>query len=84
MPFGEGPRKVLDCALDISKELGFKTVNMDGYIGYAEYGHGDDYVAVLGHLDVVPKETDGNIHLTPPKYMKEKYTEGELWMTRDL
>jgi succinyl-diaminopimelate desuccinylase len=58
MPFGEGPRKVLDCALDISKELGFKTVNMDGYIGYAEYGHGDDYVAVLGHLDVVP-EGDG-------------------------
>ncbi|HBM75619.1 MAG TPA: dipeptidase PepV [Clostridiaceae bacterium] len=58
MPFGEGPRRVLDCALDISKKLGFKTVNMDGYIGYAEYGQGDDYVAILGHLDVVP-EGDG-------------------------
>lgn len=58
MPFGEGPRKALDRALDISKSLGFKSVNMDGYIGYAEYGDGDDYVAVLGHLDVVP-EGDG-------------------------
>lgn len=58
MPFGEGPRKALDRALEISKSIGFKTVNMDGYIGYAEYGEGDDYVAVLGHLDVVP-EGDG-------------------------
>lgn len=55
MPFGEGPGKVLDRALEISKSLGFKTVNMDGYIGYAEYGEGKDYVAVLGHLDVVPE-----------------------------
>lgn len=63
MPFGEGPRKALDHALDISKSLGFKTVNMDGYIGYAEYGEGDDYVAVLGHLDVVP---EGNGWKYPP------------------
>lgn len=58
MPFGEGVAKSLDCALDICKELGFKTVNLDGYVGYAEYGEGEDYVAVLGHLDVVP-EGDG-------------------------
>jgi succinyl-diaminopimelate desuccinylase len=55
MPFGEGVGKSLECALKISEELGFKTVNMDGYIGYAEYGEGEDYVAVLGHLDVVPE-----------------------------
>lgn len=58
MPFGEGVAKSLACALDICKELGFKTVNLDGYVGYAEYGEGEDYVAVLGHLDVVP-EGDG-------------------------
>lgn len=57
-PFGEDVHKTLECALDISKRLGFKTVDMDGYVGYAEYGEGDDYVAVLGHLDVVP-EGDG-------------------------
>lgn len=63
MPFGEGVAKALQCALNISGELGFKTINMDGYIGYAEYGEGEDYVAVLGHLDVVP-EGDGWIY--PP------------------
>lgn len=63
MPFGEGVAKALDCALEISDKLGFKTVNMDGYVGYAEYGEGEDYVAVLGHLDVVP-EGDGWIY--PP------------------
>jgi succinyl-diaminopimelate desuccinylase len=38
--------------------MGFATRNLDGYIGYAEWGQGPDYVAVLSHLDVVP-EGDG-------------------------
>ncbi|WP_040210198.1 dipeptidase PepV [Clostridium polynesiense] len=58
MPYGEGVGKALEKALEISKALGFKTVNLDGYVGYAEYGQGEDYIAVLGHLDVVP-EGDG-------------------------
>lgn len=57
-PFGPGIDDTLKCALDISKRLGFKTVNLDNYIGYAEYGEGDDYVAVLGHIDVVPEGDD--------------------------
>lgn len=56
--FGEGPAKALDRALQIASDLGFATTNLDGYIGYAEYGQGDEYVAVLAHLDVVP-EGDG-------------------------
>ena len=63
MPFGEGVAKSLECALNTAKELGFHTVNLDGYVGYAEYGQGEDYVVALGHLDVVP-EGDGWIH--PP------------------
>ena len=63
MPFGEEVDKALQCALEISKELGFKTVNVDGYAGYAEYGEGEEYVAALGHIDLVP-EGDGWIH--PP------------------
>jgi succinyl-diaminopimelate desuccinylase len=62
-PFGEGVGATLDCALEISRKLGFKTVNLDGYVGYAEYGDGEEYVGVLGHLDVVP-EGEGWIH--PP------------------
>lgn len=55
MPFGEGVGSTLEKALDIAENMGFKTVNLDGYVGYAEYGQGEDYVAVLGHLDVVPE-----------------------------
>lgn len=62
-PFGNGPRMALECALSIAEELGFKTVNIDNYIGYAEYGEGEDYVGVLGHVDIVP-EGDGWIY--PP------------------
>ncbi|AJA49294.1 dipeptidase PepV [Clostridium pasteurianum DSM 525 = ATCC 6013] len=58
MPFGEGPANALETALEIARNLGFKVVNLDNYVGYAEYGEGDEYVAVLGHLDVVP-EGDG-------------------------
>jgi succinyl-diaminopimelate desuccinylase len=57
-PFGKDVAGCLDKALEISKGLGFKTVNLDGYVGYAEYGEGDDYVGILGHLDIVP-EGDG-------------------------
>ncbi|NLB20776.1 MAG: M20/M25/M40 family metallo-hydrolase, partial [Clostridium sp.] len=40
--------------LALGKERGFETKNLGGHSGYIEYGEGDDYVAVLGHLDVVP------------------------------
>lgn len=58
MPFGEGTANALETALEIARNLGFKIVNLDNYVGYAEYGESDEYVAALGHLDVVP-EGDG-------------------------
>lgn len=58
MPFGEGIHRCLEYCLQLSKSMGFKTVNVDNMVGYAEYGEGDEMVAVLGHLDVVP-EGDG-------------------------
>lgn len=54
-PFGENPARALQEALKISDELGFKTKNLDNYIGYAEYGQGEDYIGILGHVDVVPE-----------------------------
>lgn len=57
-PFGKEAALCLDKALEISKNLGFRTYNMDHYVGWAEYGEGEDMVAVLCHLDVVP-EGDG-------------------------
>ncbi len=53
-PFGEGTKEALLKTLKIAENLGFKTNNLDNYIGYAQYGEGEDYIGVLGHLDVVP------------------------------
>ena len=54
-PFGPGVKQALLSALDISGRLGFDTVNLDNYIGYAQYGRGEDgYVCAIGHVDVVP------------------------------
>lgn len=54
MPFGKGVQAALLKALAISEELGFSTTNLDNYIGYAQYGSGEDYVCAIGHVDVVP------------------------------
>ena len=54
-PYGVGPKQALDQALKISKELGFKVVNIDNKIGYAQYGEGNGpYLGIFGHVDVVP------------------------------
>ncbi|MDF2532588.1 MAG: pepV2 [Clostridia bacterium] len=74
MPFGEGVHRALEHCLGLSESLGFKTVNVDNYVGYAEYGQGDEMVAVLGHLDVVP-EGDG---WTYPPYAGEIH-EGKIF-----
>ncbi|MGG7143975.1 dipeptidase PepV [Clostridium nigeriense] len=55
-PFGSGIKLGLECILDICKSYGFETTNLENYIGYAEYKNedSDEYVGVLGHIDVVP------------------------------
>ena len=41
--------------LEITRSLGFKTyIDPKGYYGYAEIGQGEELLAVLCHLDVVP------------------------------
>lgn len=36
-PFGPGPRRALDAALEIASRMGFETHDVDGYLGYADY-----------------------------------------------
>lgn len=57
-PFGQGNKDCLEYVLSVAKDMGFRTVNLDGYCGYAEIGEGDELVGIVGHLDVVP-EGDG-------------------------
>ena len=58
MPFGEGINRALNYMLNLAEEMGFETANVDGYAGHADFGQGDEIVAVLVHLDVVPEGTD--------------------------
>ena len=53
-PYGIAVRDSLNHVLKTAAELGFKTCNVDGHVGWCEYGEGEEMVAVLGHLDVVP------------------------------
>ena len=66
-PFGEEVDACFAEALTLCHELGFETTDMDRYIGWCEIGTGDEMVAVLGHLDVVP-EGEGWHH---PPYAAE-------------
>lgn len=57
-PFGPGVRACLDYTLSLAKSLGLRCGEMGHRVGWCEYGEGEEMVAVLGHLDVVP-EGDG-------------------------
>lgn len=53
-PYGEGPKKALEYALELGKSLGFRTKNVGNRAGWVEIGEGEEMIGVLGHLDVVP------------------------------
>lgn len=64
-PFGENLKFALKEILKIAENLGFKTKNLDNYIGYAEIGEGEDYIGILGHIDVVPEGDTRNWSVPP-------------------
>lgn len=58
MPFGREVHRALLYVLDLCENLGFRTKNLDNYLGYAEIGQGDEMMGILCHLDVVPVGND--------------------------
>lgn len=72
-PFGPDVDACFTEALTLCHELGFETTDLDRYIGWCEIGSGDEMVAVLGHLDVVP-EGEGWHH---PPYGEYPLINGE-------
>lgn len=54
-PFGDGPARALNYALDLAKSFGLKTRNLDNYVGWAEWGEGNEMIGIIVHLDVVPE-----------------------------
>ncbi|HEY0866113.1 MAG TPA: Sapep family Mn(2+)-dependent dipeptidase [Fimbriimonas sp.] len=53
-PYGRENRRALDLALALSEKYGMKTTDLEGHLGYADFGRGGPLVMSLGHLDVVP------------------------------
>ena len=53
-PFGENLKNALEHVLALGESFGFKTKNIDNIAGHIEYGEGEEIVAVLSHIDVVP------------------------------
>ena len=64
-PFGKEVYAALSFVLSLAEELGFETKNYDNYIGEAIFGDGEEELAVLVHLDVVPAG-DGAAWTYPP------------------
>lgn len=54
-PFGKGVQDAFAYTLNLAKELGFETKNVDNYGGHIDFGYGEEIVGILGHLDVVPE-----------------------------
>ncbi len=60
-PFGKDCSDALKYFLSLASSFGFRTKNLDGYCGYAEFGDGSELIGIVGHLDVVPaNEKDWN------------------------
>src|SRR5699024_6830421 len=59
-PYDEGHKADLLHTLQLSENLGFKTINIDIHVEYVDYHYASDeyYIASVVHLDVVP-EGDG-------------------------
>lgn len=57
-PFGKPINDALIYMLNLGKDLGFRTKNIDGYCGYIEFGEGTELIGIIGHLDVVPEGDD--------------------------
>jgi succinyl-diaminopimelate desuccinylase len=53
-PYGQGNREALDLMLGLAQASGMKTTDLEGHLGYADFGSGERLVMTLGHLDVVP------------------------------
>lgn len=62
-PFGQGVRDAFDRVLEMGQRYGFRTRDFDGYALHLEIGEGEEIVATLSHVDVVPP---GNGWSVPP------------------
>jgi len=70
-PFGRDVANALDYLLALATELGFAVSNHEGYVGFIDWGEGDETIGILSHVDVVPPG-DPDAWNTPPFELTEK------------
>lgn len=75
-PFGKEIRRAFDKFIKIAQREGFQVHDEKGYAVSAQIGEGENYIAVLGHLDVV-EAGDYDLWDQDPFTMTEK--EGILY-----
>ena len=66
-PYGKEVYRALEKALEISTKMGLKNKNIDNYAAHIEIGEGEEILALLCHLDVVPEGSNW----TYPPYAAE-------------
>lgn len=57
-PFGQGVQDAFAYTLNLARQMGFKTTNIDNYGGHIDFpsnGNSTETVGIIGHLDVVPE-----------------------------
>lgn len=75
-PFGDGPYRSLNLAIDMAQKYGFVTKNYDNYVGTADYDPSLPHTLdILGHTDVVPAGEGWTV--TEPFHVIEK--DGRLY-----
>jgi succinyl-diaminopimelate desuccinylase len=80
-PMGESINDALQFMLDKARQDGFRTKNIDGFVGYAEMGseEAEEYIAILCHLDVVPATGDWDADPFSPEVRNGKlYARGAI------
>ena len=53
-PLGPAPAQALKAFLKMADQDGFRVKNIDNVVGYAEWGDGEETLAILVHMDVMP------------------------------
>lgn len=55
MPYGKGIFDALMFVQSTAERLDLDCVNLFGHMAYVDYGEGEEMLAILTHIDVVPK-----------------------------
>ena len=68
-PFGEEPKRALEETLKLAERYGFQTGIVNDAVGYAQWGTAEEYLGIIGHLDVVPEGSGWSV---PPFQLTKK------------